>query len=115
MAEDLVLDELVRVVEHERTAQQPAEIRHAAKRMILDSLGCAFGGFDEEVPRIVRGIAEDQRLEAGCSVFGTPLKVTPAMAAFANGVMIRYLDFNDSYGSLVGVGHPNGYRSPRAC
>ncbi len=39
-----------------------------------------------------------------CSGIGT----SPDLAVFANGVMIRYLDFNDAFVSLThGAGHPS--------
>ena len=38
-------------------------------------------------------------------MFGTLDRTTPELAAFANGVMIRYLDLNDATGS--GGGHPS--------
>jgi 2-methylcitrate dehydratase len=34
---------------------------------------------------------------------------TPDLAAFTNGVMIRYLDFNDTFESHGGGGHPSDY------
>ena len=39
------------------------------------------------------------------------VKTSPDLAAFANGVMIRYLDFNDGYLSLGG-GHPSDTIAP---
>jgi 2-methylcitrate dehydratase len=39
------------------------------------------------------------------------VKTSPDLAAFANGVMIRYLDFNDGYISL-GAGHPSDTIAP---
>jgi 2-methylcitrate dehydratase len=36
------------------------------------------------------------------------IKTSPELAVFANGVMIRYLDFNDAYVSQMnGAGHPS--------
>ncbi len=36
------------------------------------------------------------------------IKTSPDLAVFANGVMIRYLDFNDAFVSLThGAGHPS--------
>jgi len=36
-------------------------------------------------------------LENGASLFGVNFKTIPEIAAFANGVLVRYLDFNDTY------------------
>ncbi|HZM45044.1 MAG TPA: MmgE/PrpD family protein, partial [Burkholderiales bacterium] len=35
----------------------PAEVVHQAKRLVLDTLGCAFGGYDSEPARIARDLA----------------------------------------------------------
>jgi 2-methylcitrate dehydratase len=86
--------------------------RHAAKRMLLDSIGCAIGAYEDEVPEIVRNLALRYSHPAGAHVFGLSNRVTAEMAAFANGVMVRYLDLNDAYGSTVGIGHPSDYIAP---
>lgn len=109
MTADRVLDELSRVVEAARGHRQPPEVEHAAKRMIMDSVGCALGAFREQVPGIARAAAAARPQPGGCSVLGTRISTTPEMAAFANGVMIRYLDYNDAYGSAGGIGHPSDY------
>src|SRR5215831_887068 len=44
----------------------------------------------------------------GATVLCNGIKTSPDLAAFANGVMIRYLDFNDAFVSLThGAGHPS--------
>lgn len=87
-----------------------AEQRHrASARMLLDALGCAFGAYSDDVPRVVRAVAARRLQPDGARVLGTGDRVSPEMACFANGVMVRYLDFNDAYGSTVGVGHPSDY------
>jgi 2-methylcitrate dehydratase len=40
------------------------------------------------------------------TVFGTALRTTPDIAAFANGTMVRFLDYNDGYMSKE-PGHPS--------
>ena len=82
-----------------------AEAIHACKRRLLDSLGCAIGGYTAEPSRIAREAAGALRGDRTARVFGTLARTTPELAAFANGVMIRYLDLNDATGS--GGGHPS--------
>jgi 2-methylcitrate dehydratase len=66
------------------------------KRRIVDALGCGLGAFDETPVRIARKIATQAR--GGTStVIGTGAKTSPDVAAFVNGLMIRYFDFNDTY------------------
>jgi 2-methylcitrate dehydratase len=75
----------------------PQAVVHEAKRRVLDSLGCALGAWRAEPCRIARRMAESVKVPAGSTLWGTDRKTTPDLAAFANGAMVRYLDFNDTY------------------
>jgi 2-methylcitrate dehydratase len=82
----------------------------AAKAHLIDALGCAISALDEEPVRICREVA----LAAGgraATVLGTGDKTTADLAAFANGVAVRYFDLNDFY---VGrsSGHPSDNTTP---
>ena len=74
----------------------PAAI-HAAKRSILDSLGCAISSFNEEPIVALRRIAARVKSDAPATIFGTRMATSPDLAAFVNGSMIRYSDFSDDY------------------
>ena len=82
----------------------PAAV-HACKRRIVDTLACALGGFDAEPSRIARAIAGRISSKTPARILGTLEQSSPELAAFANGVMIRYLDLNDATGT--GGGHPS--------
>ncbi|MER3423216.1 MAG: MmgE/PrpD family protein, partial [Nitrospiraceae bacterium] len=75
----------------------PSTVVHEVKRRILDSLGCAFGAWDAEPCRIARRLAQSVRASHGAILWGTSSKTLPDLAAFANGALVRYLDFNDTY------------------
>jgi 2-methylcitrate dehydratase len=105
---DEVLSALVDIVEAGRAAQ-PDDALHAAKRMLLDSVGCALGSYREQVPAIARLVSGRRAKASGARAFGIESRLHPDAAAFANSVMIRFLDYNDSYGSTVGIGHPSDY------
>lgn len=79
---------------------------HEVKRRVLDSFGCAYGAFDGDVARIARRVAFGATATPGAQVFGAGGSALPALAAFANGAMVRYLDFNDTYLSLEPA-HPS--------
>ncbi len=82
----------------------PATIE-AVKVHLIDALGCGLAAFDAGPVRICREIALAD--SAGrATVLGTDRRTSPDLAAFANGVAIRYEDFNDVY---VGrePGHPS--------
>ncbi|MEO7726372.1 MAG: MmgE/PrpD family protein [Burkholderiales bacterium] len=81
------------------------EAIHECKRRLIDSIACAIGGYDAEPCVIARTVAGKAKAAKTARVFGTLERTTPELAAFANGVMIRYLDLNDATGS--GGGHPS--------
>ncbi len=80
-----------------RFDQLPAEVVHDTKRKLIDTLGCAIGAFDEAPCRIARALARRSVGNPPARVFGTQEMSTPEHAAFANGVMVRVQDYNDSY------------------
>lgn len=85
----------------------PAAI-HAARRLMVDTIGCAVGGYHSEPARIARRMASRILSEPAGYVWGSGAASSLEAAAFANGVMVRYLDFNDTYMS-VEVGHPSDF------
>ncbi len=85
----------------------PPQVVWQTKRMMIDSLGCAIGGFHSEPSRIARELASTVSSSRPATILGSGQKTTPDLAAFANGVMIRYLDFNDAYTTNRDGGHPS--------
>ena len=82
----------------------PARVVHEVKRRVIDTLGCAMGGYTMEPPRIARAHAMEASSTPGSTILGTVHKSTLEAASFANGVMARYLDFNDT---TIKGGHPS--------
>lgn len=70
---------------------------HEVKRRLLDSLGCAMGAYKSEPATIARKLARTASSTFPATVIGTVHHSTPELAAFANGVHFRYLDYNDTY------------------
>src|SRR5205807_162760 len=56
-----------------------------------------MGAFNADPVRISRKVAEAARDSQGSTLFGTRKKTTPELAAFVNGIMLRYFDYNDTY------------------
>ena len=75
----------------------PPAVIHEVKRRVLDSIACAYGAWSAEPCRIARRMASASQLREGATLWGTRLRTTPDLAAFANGALVRYLDFNDTY------------------
>jgi 2-methylcitrate dehydratase len=86
----------------------PEDAVRLAKRTILDTIGCAFGGYSAGPSKIAIKLASDVTSKQSATVLFSGIKTSPDLVAFADGVMIRYLDFNDAFVSLThGAGHPS--------
>jgi 2-methylcitrate dehydratase len=75
----------------------PPDVVHEAKRVMIDSLGCALGAWLEEPCKVARQVASTMTAKPGATVWGTRHVAPPDWAAFANGCLVRYFDYNDTY------------------
>lgn len=69
----------------------------AAKRCLLDAIGCGLAGARSEVIAKLRTVATTATSTRPATLFGTTIQTTPELAAFVNGSSIRCLDYNDDY------------------
>ena len=65
------------------------------KTLVIDTLGCGLGAWDERPVRACREIALS--VDGPATIVGTMRRTTADLAAFANCAATRYLDFNDTY------------------
>jgi len=79
---------------------------HEVQRRMIDSLACALGAYNAGAPNVARRIASRVRGEPGASCLGGNQQTSPDLAAFVNGILFRYLDYNDTYLSLEPA-HPS--------
>ena len=80
----------------------PAEVVHKTKGLLLDTLGCAVGAYSSEPAKIARKIAgRVYQCDMPAAIIGSGQPSSLELATFANGIMIRYLDYND----VGGGGH----------
>jgi len=86
--------------------QLPASTIHETKKHLVDAIACGIGGYTSEPAQIARRVAANTSGTPPARLFGTGQQTSMEMAAFANAVMVRYLDFNDTYISK-GSGHPS--------
>lgn len=84
----------------------PLEVVHKAKQLLLDTLGCAFGGYLSEPSQMTRATVRSLGGVPEATIIGTGERTSSANAALANCVMVRYLDFMDIYRSKDGC-HPS--------
>ncbi len=102
-----IVQQLSRYVSALRYEDLPQDVVRQAKRLIVDTVGCALGGFHSEPARIARDIAATVSSAQPARLLVSGEATSPDLAAFANGVAIRYLDFNDGYTSTGESGHPS--------
>lgn len=68
-----------------------------AKRRLIDAFACMLGAYQERPAVIARASIPEVKNGLTATVLGSPAPATPEAAAFANGVMTRFLDYNDTY------------------
>jgi len=68
-----------------------------AKRFLLDSIGCALGGYQQPEVKIALQVLDEIAGRGPCSVIGTGKGIDPVSASLANALMIRCMDYNDIY------------------
>jgi 2-methylcitrate dehydratase len=74
----------------------PGAIREA-RRYLLDSLGCALGGYRQPDVRIALSVLDEVAASGPATVIGSGRRVDVASAALANALMVRVMDYNDIY------------------
>ena len=94
--------ELARVTKEFAFKDLPPQVIHHTKRLLIDALGCCLGAFDADAPRIVRRVVEELGGPKESTIIGTGLKTHCLYATLANGIMVRYLDYNDLYAVPAG-------------
>jgi 2-methylcitrate dehydratase len=87
------------------------EVIRRTKQIVLDTVGCALGGAESPPGKIAMAAASEITSAVPSTVLISGLKTSPDLAAFANGVMIRYLDFNDTYAGSPTC-HPSDLLAP---
>lgn len=88
----------------------PAAVVHEAKRRLIDSFGTAVGAMPSDAFAIARKCARQVRSEPGATLLGGGTS-SVEWATFVNGLLVRYLDFNDTYLSKEPA-HPSDNLAP---
>jgi len=76
------------------------------KIRVLDALGCAIGAFSGQPVQSVLKVEGELGGFPLCTLIGGG-KSSPDRAAFCNGALVRYLDFNDSFLAKGETCHPS--------
>src|SRR3954468_17687841 len=70
---------------------------YQAKRFLLDSVGCALGGYQQHDVVIALDVLREIAGHGKCTVIGSGETMDAVSASLANGLMIRCMDYNDIY------------------
>src|SRR5689334_3321875 len=70
---------------------------YQAKRYLLDSVGCALGGYQQHDVKIALEVLDEIAGRGPATVIGTGKKLDPVSASLANALMIRCMDYYDIY------------------
>jgi 2-methylcitrate dehydratase len=83
-----------------------ARARDALKARVLDAIGCAIGALGAHPLAAIRTLVEDSGGCPTCTLIGGG-RAPVDRAAFFNGALVRYLDFNDAYLAVGETCHPS--------
>jgi 2-methylcitrate dehydratase len=84
----------------------PDAVVARAKHLIIDSVGCALGAASSPPALIAGAVAQGVQSDTPATIMVSGQRTSPDLAAFVNGSMVRYLDYNDSY-TTKGTVHPS--------
>ena len=70
---------------------------YQAKRFLLDSIGCALGGYQQHDVVIALEVLGEIAGPGNATVIGTGKSMDAVSASLANALMIRCMDYNDIY------------------
>ena len=73
------------------------EAVNQAKRFLLDSIGCALGGYQQHDVIIALKVLSEIAGPGKATVIGSVEKMDAVSASLANALMIRCMDYNDIY------------------
>jgi 2-methylcitrate dehydratase len=77
--------------------QLSPEAVYQAKRFLLDSVGCALGGYRQHDVKIALDVLDEIAGRGSATVIGTGKRIDAVSASLANALMIRCMDYNDIY------------------
>jgi 2-methylcitrate dehydratase len=88
----------------------PPAVVHEVKRRVIDSFATAVGAMDAEAYSVAKRCALRVQSDRLATLFGGGTS-SVEWATFVNGLLIRYLDYNDTYLSLEPA-HPSDNLAP---
>jgi 2-methylcitrate dehydratase len=81
----------------------PPDVIARAKRVLLDTIGCALGAIQAGPVRVTQQVVALQGGNPQATILGIGTKASCDQAAFLNAMAMRYFDYND----YIALGRPN--------
>ncbi|WP_298233543.1 MmgE/PrpD family protein [uncultured Azohydromonas sp.] len=103
---DPTLRRLARHVFQADFSRLPAEAVHECRRRLIDSVACAAAAYPEPFCERIRSLTGRYGGVPSARVWGSGEHASVEMAGFANGTMLRYLDYSDTWLGKT-AGHPS--------
>lgn len=90
----------------------PEDVREAGRRGLLDTVGVALAGADEEAVRLLRAVVLTPDADGAATLLGAGGRTSILDAALINGTAAHALDFDDTQANVRG--HPSATIAPAA-
>lgn len=103
---DDTTQQLARFAWEANFSRLPDTAVHECKRRLIDSIACAAAAYPDPFCERTRGFANRYSGTPSARIWGSGARTSVEMAAFANGTMLRYLDYSDTYLGKT-AGHPS--------
>lgn len=94
-----------------RVEQYPKDVTERAKRFIIDTIACAFGGAPTALGQAMLSTMSASGETGPHTIIGETACFGAATAALLNGANANALDFDET---LEGIGHPSASVIPAA-
>jgi 2-methylcitrate dehydratase len=107
-----IVEDLARFVSSTSFTDISKQSVNQLKIRVLDSLGCAIGALNSPPILLLKELEGEFGGGSLCTVVGETTKTAPDRAAFYNGALVRYLDFNDSFLAKGETCHPSDNVAP---
>ncbi len=101
-----LVEQMADWVVHSSFDQLSESAREQIRIRVLDALGCAIGALNTPTMELLRSQLDEFGGKELCALVGGG-RCPPDRAAFYNGALVRYLDFNDSYLAKGETCHPS--------
>jgi 2-methylcitrate dehydratase len=80
-----------------RFDELPEEVLRAARRSLMDAVGCALGGAQQDDVAILREVLSETAGQGPARVLVSGESYDPVSATLLNALMVRVMDYNDIY------------------